>query len=133
MTADADTKRVVDALYAAFLAGDGEGMIAQMADDVEVTFLGQGTFHGIPAVRRFMEFSASLLRDVDFRIQALIIDGEVGSAVWEESAVTRDGERWENHGVDVIRVRDGQVVSLHENNDVTLVHRHFPPYREAGA
>jgi ketosteroid isomerase-like protein len=133
VTADADTKRVVDALYAAFLAGDGEGMIAQMADDVEVTFLGQGTFHGIPAVRRFMEFSASLLRDVDFRIQALIIDGEVGSAVWEESAVTRDGERWENHGVDVIRVRDGQVVSLHENNDVTLVHRHFPPYREAGA
>lgn len=133
MTADADTKRVVDALYAAFLAGDGEGMIAQMADDVEVTFLGQGTFHGIPAVRRFMEFSASLLRDVDFRIQALIIDGEVGSAVWEESAVTRDGEPWENHGVDVIRVRDGQVVSLHENNDVTLVHRHFPPYREAGA
>jgi ketosteroid isomerase-like protein len=133
VTADADTKRVVDALYAAFLAGDGEGMIAQMADDVEVTFLGQGTFHGIPAVRRFMEFSASLLRDVDFRIQALIIDGEVGSAVWEESAVTRDGEPWENHGVDVIRVRDGQVVSLHENNDVTLVHRHFPPYREAGA
>jgi ketosteroid isomerase-like protein len=133
VTADADTKRVVDALYAAFLAGDGEGMIAQMADDVEVTFLGQGTFHGIPAVRRFMEFSASLLRDVDFRIQALIIDGEVGSAVWEESAVTRDGERWENHGVDVIHVRDGQVVSLHENNDVTLVHRHFPPYREAGA
>lgn len=133
MTADADTKRVVDALYAAFLAGDGEGMIAQMADDVEVTFLGQGTFHGIPAVRRFMEFSASLLRDVDFRIQALIIDGQVGSAVWEESAVTRDGEPWENHGVDVIRVRDGQIVSLHENNDVTLVHRHFPPYREAGA
>jgi ketosteroid isomerase-like protein len=133
VTADADTKRVVDALYAAFLAGDGEGMIAQMADDVEVTFLGQGTFHGIPAVRRFMEFSASLLRDVDFRIQALIIDGQVGSAVWEESAVTRDGEPWENHGVDVIRVRDGQIVSLHENNDVTLVHRHFPPYREAGA
>jgi ketosteroid isomerase-like protein len=133
MTADDDTKRVVDALYAAYLAGDGEGMIAQMADDVEVTFLGQGTFRGIPAVRGFMEFSASLLRDVDFRIQALIIDGEVGCAVWEETAATRDGEPWENHGVDVIRVRGGQVVSLHENNDVRLVHKHFPPYQEAGA
>jgi ketosteroid isomerase-like protein len=133
MTADAETKRVVDALYAAYLAGDGEGMIAQMADDVEVTFLGQGTFHGIPAVRGFMEFSASLLRDVDFRIQALIIDGEVGSAVWQETAITRDGEPWENHGVDVIRVRAGQVVSLHENNDVTLVHKHFPRYEEASA
>jgi uncharacterized protein (TIGR02246 family) len=122
------TQDVVDKLYAAFLAGDGEGMIALMADDVEVTFLGQGTFHGIPAVRRFMEFSAGLLRDVDFRIQTVIIDGDVGAAIWEETATTRDGKPWFNHGVDVIRVRDGQIVSLHENNDVRLVREHFPPY-----
>ena len=124
------TREVVDALYAAFLAGDGEGMIALMADDVEVTFLGQGTFHGIPAVRRFMGFSASLLREVDFRIQTVIIDGDVGCAIWEESATTRDGKPWENHGVDVIRVRDGKIVSLHENNDVRLVYEHFPPYED---
>ena len=125
------TREVVDALYRAFLAGDGEGMIALMADDVEVTFLGQGTFHGIPAVRGFMSFSAGLLRDVEFRIQTVIIDGDVGAAVWEESATTRDGKPWENHGVDVIRVRDGRIVSLHENNDVRLVREHFPPYEDA--
>jgi len=125
------TSEVVDKLYAAFLAGDGEGMIALMADDVEVTFLGQGTFHGIPAVRRFMAFSAGLLKDVDFRIQTVIIDGDVGAAIWEETATTRDGKPWENHGVDVIRVRDGRIVSLHENNDVTLVREHFPPYEDA--
>jgi hypothetical protein len=28
----------------------------------------------------------------------------------------------------VIRVRDGRIVSLHENNDVRLVREHFPPY-----
>jgi ketosteroid isomerase-like protein len=122
------TREVVDALYEAFLAGDGDGMIALMADDVEVTFLGQGTFHGIPEVRRFMAFSAGLLHDVDFRIQRIIIDGDVGAAIWEESATTRDGRPWENHGVDVIRVRDGRIVSLHENNDVRLVREHFPPY-----
>jgi uncharacterized protein len=125
------THEVVDRLYAAFLAGDGEGMIALMADDVEVTFLGQGTYLGIPAVRRFMEFSAGLLRDVDFRIQTVIIDGDVGCAIWEETATTRDGKPWSNHGVDVIRVRDGRIVSLHENNDVTLVHEHFPRYEDA--
>ena len=125
------TREVVDALYKAFLAGDGEGMIALMADDVEVTFLGQGTFHGIPAVRRFMGFSAGLLEDVEFRIQTVIIDGDVGAAVWEESATTRDGKPWENHGVDVIRVRDGKIVALHENNDVRLVREHFPPYEDA--
>jgi ketosteroid isomerase-like protein len=123
-----DTKRVVDALYAAYLAGDAEGMLAQMAADVEVRFLAQGTFHGLPEVRRFMEFSAGLLRDLDFRIQKLFVDGEVGVAVWEESAVTADGKPWENHGVDVIRVRGGKIVSLHENNDVNLVYEHFPRY-----
>jgi ketosteroid isomerase-like protein len=125
---EAETRRVVDALYAAFLGGDGEGMLAQMADDVEVRFLGQGTFHGLPAVRRFMAFAAPLLENLDFRIRKLIVDGEVAAAVWEESATTADGQPWENHGVDVIRVRGGKIVSLHENNDVTMVYRHFPRY-----
>jgi len=133
MTEDAETRRVVDALYAAFLSGDGEGMIATMADDVEVTFLGQGTFRGIPAVRRFIEFSGGLLKDVDFRISTIIIDGDVGCAIWEETATTADGRPWSNHGVDVIRVRDGKVVALHENNDVRLVHEHFPPYADEAA
>jgi ketosteroid isomerase-like protein len=123
------TAAVVYALYAAYLAGDGEGMVALMSDDVEVRFLAQGTFRGLPAVRRFMDFSGGLLRDLDFRIEKIVVDGEVAAAVWSESAtVTASGEPWENHGVDVIRVRDGKIVSLHENNDVTLVYRHFPRY-----
>lgn len=133
MAEDPETRRVVDALYAAFLSGDGEGMLALMADDVEVTFLGQGTFHGLPEVRRFMEFSQGLLKDVDFRIETIIIDGDVGCAIWEESAVTAAGEPWENHGVDVIRVRGGRIISLHENNDVRLVRKHFPPYEDTAA
>jgi ketosteroid isomerase-like protein len=132
VNADADTRRVVEALYEAYLAGDGEGMIALMADDVEVTFLGQGTFQGIPAVRRFMAFSAGLLRDMDFRIGEVIIDGDVGCAVWHETATTRDGKPWETHGVDVVRVRDGRIVSLHENNDVRRVREHFPPFEDKG-
>jgi ketosteroid isomerase-like protein len=131
--AQEDTRRVVDALYDAFLAGDPEGMIALMADDVEVTFLGQGTFHGIPAVRRFFAFAGGLLRDVDFRIDTIIVDGDVGCAVWHETATTHAGDPWATHGVDVIRVRDGRIVSLHENNDVRLVRRHFPPYEDPEA
>jgi ketosteroid isomerase-like protein len=125
-----ETRTVVDALYAAFLAGDADGMLAVMADDVEVRFLGQGTFRGIPAVRRFMGFSASLLRDVDFRIRRTIIDGDAAAVIWDETATTAAGEPWENHGVDVIRVRSGRIATLHENNDVTLVHRHFPRYAD---
>ena len=133
MTREAETRRVVDALYAAFLGGDAEGMLALMADDVEVRFLGQGTFHGLPAARRFMAFAGGLLRDVDFRIKHLFVDGDVGCCIWEETATTAAGEPWENHGVDVIGVRDGQIAFLHENNDVTLVYRHFPPYVDSEA
>jgi ketosteroid isomerase-like protein len=123
-----DTAEVVDALYRAYLAGDGDGMLALMADDVEVTFLGQGTFHGIDTVRRFMTFSAGLLHDMTFNIHRVIIDGDVGCAIWSETATTRDGEPWATHGVDVVRVRDGRIVSLHENNDVNMVHAHLPRY-----
>ena len=38
------------------------------------------------------------------------------------------GEPWTNHGVDVLRVEDGLITVVHENNDVRLVHEHFPRY-----
>lgn len=129
---ESETRRVVDALYAAFLAGDGEGMIAQMHDDVEVRFLGQVQLRGIPAMRRFMAFAGGLLTDVDFKLERLIVDGEVASGVWSETATTADGKPWVNHGVDVVRVRGGKIVSLHENNDVNLVFEHFPRYVDEG-
>lgn len=129
---ESDTRRVVDALYTAFLAGDGEGMIAEMHEDVEVRFLGQVQLRGIPAMRRFMAFAGGLLTNVDFRIEHLIVDGEVACGVWSETATTADGKPWANHGVDVIRVRDGKIASLHENNDVNLVFEHFPRYVDEG-
>ena len=130
---ESETRRVVDALYAAFLAGDGEGMIAQMHDDVEVRFLGQVQLRGIPAMRRFVAFAGGLLQDVDFRIERLFVDGEVACCVWSETATTAGGKPWANHGVDVVRVREGKIVSLHENNDVNLVFEHFPSYVDEGA
>jgi ketosteroid isomerase-like protein len=123
-----ETRSVVDALYEAYLAGDSEGMLAQMADDVEVRFLAQGTFHGIPATRRFMQFSAGLLRDLDFRIRRKIVDGDAAAVIWDESATTAAGKPWENHGVDVIRARNAKIVALHENNDINLVYQQFPRF-----
>jgi ketosteroid isomerase-like protein len=123
-----ETRRVVGRLYEAYLAGDAAGMRAEMAEDVEVRFLGMAELRGLDAFRRFQEFADGLLTDLEFRIRKVIVDGEVGAAIWEETARTADGRPWENHGVDVIRVRGGRIVSLHENNDVNLVHRHFPRY-----
>ena len=133
MTAgEAPTRAVVDALYAAFLAGDAAGMLDLMSEDVAVTFLAQGTYRGKPAVERFLTFSAGLLRDLDFHLEAVVVDGEIGCGIWWETARTADGQAWQTTGVDVIRVRSGRIVSLAMNNDAALSRRLLPPYTDAG-
>ena len=120
--AEQDTRRVVEALYQAYFTGDPEGMLATMSDGVEVRFLGRGDYPGIEAARRFLTGNTGMLKDLDFRIRSLIIDGEWAAAVWDETAVTIHGDAYANHGVDVFRVENGQMTILHENNDV-IVHR----------
>lgn len=123
-----NTRSTVEALYRAFLAGDKDGMLALMTDDVEVNFLGQVQLRGKPEASRFFDFAGTLLCDVNFTLEQIVVDGDVGAGIWRETATTVTGEPWANHGVDVIHVRDGRVVALHENNDVRMVRRHFPRY-----
>jgi ketosteroid isomerase-like protein len=123
-----DTRKTATALYKAFLAGDAEGMLAVMDDDVEVSFLGQVQLRGKDEARRFFDFAGGLLSDVQFSLEEIVVDGDVAAGIWQETALTASGEPWENRGVDVIHVRDGRVVALHENSDVRMVYKHLPSY-----
>ena len=125
------TSQVTAALYDAFLRGDKVGMLAVMHEDVEIRFLGQALLRGKEAASEFIDFSAGLLEDVRFSLLQVLVDGERAAGVWEETARTRDGHPWRNHGVDVIHVRNGLVVALHENSDVRQVHRYLPAYSPA--
>lgn len=127
------THDVVEALYTAFLAGDAAGMLALLHEDAHVRFLGQADLHGRAAAERYFEFAGGLLQEVDFTIRAIVVDGDTAAVIWSETARTAGGADWRNHGVDVIRVQGGEIVSMHENNDVRLVHQHFPRYEESGA
>jgi ketosteroid isomerase-like protein len=128
MTDERETRRVAEALYEAYAAGDLEAMLALMAEDVEVRFLAQAKLRGLPAFRRFVDFSAGLLVDLDWKLDHLVVDGEVACGIWHETARTADGHPWASPGVDVLRVRDGRLVSLRMNNDAVLSRRVFPPY-----
>jgi ketosteroid isomerase-like protein len=127
-----ETRRVVDQLYDAYLGGDPAGMLATFSDDIAFRFLGQVDARGLDEARRFFAHSAELLTDLDFRIQRKVIDGSHAAVTWTETARTAAGAPWENHGVDVFEVREGKITSLHENNDVRLVHEHFERYEPAG-
>lgn len=126
--ADTRTAAIVASLYEAFLGGDAEKMMSLFSADISLRFLGQVDAHGITEARQFLAFAAGLLTDVRFQIKRTIIDGTWAAVIWAETARTQSGARWENHGVDVIRVEDGRITVLHENNDVRLVARHFPRY-----
>lgn len=126
------TRQVAEALYLAFLAGDKDGMLKLLHEDVDVSFLGQARVRGKNAASRFFDFAGTLLVDVQFTLDELIVDGDVAAGVWHETARTASGKPWRNHGVDVIHVREGKIVALHENKDVREVYRHFPHYEGIG-
>lgn len=126
------TREVVNDLYAAFLRGDPEGMLALFADDIEFRFLGQIEAKGIEEARRFFTEAAGKLTDLSFVIDHTIIDGDRAAVTWSETALTAEKAEWVNHGVDVIEVRGGRVVSLHENNDVSIVYEHFGRPQQQG-
>lgn len=117
---EARTREAVDRLYDAYFAGDPHGMLAVMSGDVHMRFLGRGTFLGIEAATRFLTGNTGLLQDLDFRIRSIVVDGEWAAAIWDETATTIHGDPYQNHGVDVFRVEDGEVTVLHENNDIGL-------------
>jgi ketosteroid isomerase-like protein len=120
-----ETKRVVDALYAAYFEGNAQGMVDLMSENVWIRFLGREDFRGKSQASEFFAQNNPMLVDLDFKIHKLIIDGAHAAAVWSETARTIHGEEYENHGVDVFEVADGQIVSVHENNDITIHRAHF--------
>ena len=126
VTADAGTTRdTIERLYAAYLGGDPNGMADLLSEQAWVRFLGQAELWGRERARALFTDNEDLFTELDFTIERVVIDGEHAAAIWSEVAVTRSGEPWSNHGVDVFGVADGEITFLHENNDVMTFRRHF--------
>jgi uncharacterized protein (TIGR02246 family) len=126
------TRRLVERFYAAYGVGDLEGMLALMADDAVVTFLGHGTFRGKTEIRPYMTWAGVQLPELDFRVRQKIVDGIHAAVVWDESGVTKRGELWESRGVDVYRVADGLVVELTVYSDTERMLRQLEAYPGPG-
>ena len=123
-----ETRRVIDRFYAGYGGGDLEGMLAAMAEDAVVTFLGHGTFRGKGQIRPYMTWAATQLPELDFRVRRTIVDGEHAAVAWDETGVTKRGEPWESQGVDVYRVVDGRIVELTVYSDTDKMLRQLEPY-----
>ncbi|MEA2582631.1 MAG: SnoaL-like domain [Thermomicrobiales bacterium] len=117
------TRVTLELFYVAYTSGDLEGMLAMMADDVVVTFIGHGTFHGKAEAQPYMIWAGTQLPQLDFRVLHKIVDGERAAVVWDETGVTKRGHTWEAQGVDVYRIVDGKVVELTVHSDTEQMKR----------
>lgn len=122
---DGHTLATVERLYAAYLGDNPNGMADLLAERAEVRFLGHVELAEREEARALFVGNERLLADLSFTIKRLVVDGDRAAATWVEEATTCNGEHWSNHGVDVFQVCNGEVVSLHENNDVMTFRRHF--------
>ena len=114
---ETDTHRVVEALYAAYLAGDPRAC-SPSGRRRRGALPRAGHVPRPAAVRRFMDTPAASSGSSTSASAEARRRRRIACAIWRSQRRPRR-RAWENHGVDVVRVRGGKVVSLHENNDVT--------------
>lgn len=124
----AATRIAIDQIYAAYTSKDLEGMLALVADDAVITFVGYGTFRGKAAARPFMTWAGTQLPILDFRVVSKIVDGERAAVVWDETGTTKQGQAWEARGVDIYRIVDGRVVEMTVYSDTEKIARLLEPW-----
>lgn len=125
------TRDVIDSFWEAHSTGDRERLKTIISPDIEWTVVGRTvplakTYTGWQGF--FDELLAAL--DASFKPGSLVmkrsgsyVDEEAGVGVIElfESAVTSDGKTFKNHIVDVLQVKNGQIVSTREYMDLAEV------------
>ena len=124
----AATRAIIARFYGAYTTGGLEGMLAMIADDAVVTFAGHGTFRGKDEIRRYMTWAGPQLPQLDFRVLAMIVDGDRAAVPWSETGVTKAGEAWEAIGCDTYRVADGRIVELTVHGDTEKMQRLLEPW-----
>lgn len=123
-----ETRAVIDQFYGAYTTGGLEAMLALIADDAVVTFVGHGTFRGMDEIRRYMTWAGPQLPELQFNVLAKIVDGDRAAVTWDETGKTRAGADWEAVGVDTYRIRNGKISELTVHGDTEKMLRLLEPW-----
>ena len=101
---------ILERANAAIAAGDYEGFLSFCTDDTEWTFVGDQSFKGIEAVRRWL--AAEYVEPPDNRVARLIAEGDFVTALGELTMKDRHGRTSRYEYCDVWRFRDGKMAEL---------------------
>jgi ketosteroid isomerase-like protein len=118
----------VEAIYAAYRAGDMPTVMAALREDIRWT---SGEEPGAPwcgvrvgrdGVAAYFAALAAECRILDYRIGRIIVDGDCAAVTATVRArFHRSGEERELDKVDVLLMRDGQVAEFREYYDTSAI------------
>ena len=118
----------VEAIYAAYRAGDMPTVMAALAEDIRWTS-GEapgapwcGERHGHAGVQEYFATLRAECEILDYRIGRFIVDGDWAAVTATVRArFRRSGEEQEIDKVDVLRLRDGKVAEFREFYDTAAI------------
>jgi ketosteroid isomerase-like protein len=118
-----DPLSTVQRMFAAFRAGDVDGIIATVHDDSRWTYIGANPkptkleFSGHASVRRFFEGIIRRLDITTFDTSEFVVQGAIVVVVGGESGIVRrSGTAFRNEWVQKYVVEDNRIVAMAEYN-----------------
>jgi ketosteroid isomerase-like protein len=83
-----------------------------LAEDAVFDFPGAGTIAGKKKILLFLKILFRMYPRLTFTVQDIIIEGDQASAVWTNEGESKEGRPYQNRGVTLLQVSNGQIVSL---------------------
>ncbi|CAN5834281.1 nuclear transport factor 2 family protein [soil metagenome] len=133
-------RRKVTGVFDQLSTKDYPSVLAGVADDVHHTFSGDhplgGERRSRMALERWFERLYNLCPSLRFEVGEVIAKGwpwrTVVAVQWEACVTPQQGEPYVNHGVHLLRIRWGRVVSIHAYEDSQKVAAACRRMAEAG-
>jgi ketosteroid isomerase-like protein len=119
--AEAENVRRLQEQYRALARGDYAGVLAHLADDIELEIVGRpevpftGRWQGLDQVRDALQRNFALVEDQRPEVQTLTAQGDTVVVVARERGRLRaTGREYDLHWVQLFTFRDGKVVRIRE-------------------
>jgi ketosteroid isomerase-like protein len=105
-------KDLVHILFTAMNSRDLSELEKYLAEDAVFDFPGAGTIEGRRKILIFLKVLFRMYPRLTFTVEDIIVEGDWACAVWSNKGKSKDGRHYENRGVTLLRVCNGQIVSL---------------------
>jgi ketosteroid isomerase-like protein len=123
-----NNRELVQGLYDCYLKGDLNGVLASFDEHIEWRTPGSsnlptaGVRHGRGEVREFFQLVTTLFDFQDFKIEAMLADGERVAVLGSDTIIMKGtGARIPMTWAHVYTIREGKVTRFHEYLDTATV------------